>query len=115
MRPDDLRGLLQDAAADQPPVSPTARNDVLRRARRHRVRSGVVAALTVAALVGVGLALAPTSPSSTRVATDPAPPVPPPPVLGPSAQTPAVAPSTTVTTAPPAAAAGPSTEPVPAD
>jgi photosystem II stability/assembly factor-like uncharacterized protein len=111
MRPDELRGLLHDAAADQPPVSPTARTDVLRRARRHRMRAGGLAAVTAAVVVAAGLTLLSGSSSSTRVATNPAPTVPTPTAVAPTVPTTA-APSTTTTAAP---VAGPPAGPVPAD
>src|SRR4051794_38462999 len=71
MRVDDLERALRELAADQPGVSPTAREDVIRRARRRRLQSGGAILVVLASLVAVPLVVLRGSPSRTRLATVP--------------------------------------------
>src|SRR6266567_7329170 len=71
MRVDDLERALRELAADQPGVSPTAREDVIRRARRRRLQSGGAILVVLASLVAVPLVALRGSSSRTRLATVP--------------------------------------------
>lgn len=72
MRVDQFQQALREAAAEQPPVSPHARDRVAGRIRRRRAWLVVGAGMAVAAVGGVGAIVVPHSTDTERVATHPA-------------------------------------------
>src|SRR5579872_2147285 len=72
MQVDDLRAALREAAAGQPPVSPTAKRDIRRRVMVRRVAGAALALAVVGAGAGVAVtASGHKSAQGTRVITQP--------------------------------------------
>jgi hypothetical protein len=74
MQVEDLEFALREAAANQPPVSPTARRDVVRRARQRWAAEGLALLIVVAGLGGLALNANQGGKRGMHVTTRPGPP-----------------------------------------